>query len=73
MKGTNFNMENTPNTQGEKKRKKKKANPIRFILKIVIWVVVIGIVVFLTLFLTSRIAEFESIGAMLQYIRGQLS
>jgi cell division septal protein FtsQ len=57
----------------KKPKKKKKGRALRTILKIIIWIVVIGIVGFLTLFLTSRIAEFESIPAMLEYIRDQLS
>ena len=61
-------------TPAEKKpKKKKKGRVLRTILKIIIWIVVIAGVAFLTLFLTSRIAEFESIPAMLQYIRDQLS
>ena len=61
------------NNPGTKKRKKKKKSVTGVILKILIWVVVIAVVIFLTLFLSSRIAEFESISAMLVYIREQLS
>jgi len=87
MKGTDIIMDNTPvptpddvqnkpaseNPQNPKKRKKKKGRAIRTILKIIIWIIVIGIVIFLTLFLTARIAEFDSIMDMLNYIRGQLN
>ena len=80
-------MENTPaptttdgqnkpvseNAQNTRKRKKKKGRTTRTIIKIIIWVIVIAVVIFLTLFLSARIAEFDSIGDMLRYIRGQLS
>lgn len=51
--------------------KKKKRSPGKTALIIIIWIVVILVVIFLTLFLASKIGQFESIGAMLIWIRGQ--
>lgn len=69
--------ERAPDTEAKEKRRdrseKKQRGAIRLVMKIVIWVCVIALLIFLTLFLSSRIAEFESIGAMLRFIRGQYS
>ena len=85
MRGWTF-MENNSNTApdsneqgqqpqnksvGKKTRRKRKNSAIRVVLKFVIWIIVIALVIFLTLFLSARIAEFDSIGDMLDYIRGQ--
>ena len=40
---------------------------------VIIWLIVIAAVIFVTLFLASRIGQFESIGDMLNYIRGVLN
>ena len=52
----------------EKKRKRKKEKKW---LKFLIWTAVVIIVIFLTLFLSSRIGRFDSIASMLVYIRSQ--
>ena len=57
----------------KKPRKKKKGNALITFLKIIMWLVIVAGVIFLTLFLTSRIAEFDSIMDMLETIRGYLS
>lgn len=54
---------------GKKKKKKKSAGKI--VALVIIWAVVICVVIFLTLFFASKIGEFESIPAMLDYIKGQ--
>lgn len=79
-----MNTENTtgqapPNPPAEQpapakaKKKKKKRPAWKVVLIVLIWLVVIAAVIFVTLFLASRIAQFESIGAMLNYIRGVLN
>jgi len=40
------------------------------VFRIIFWCVIIVIVVFLTLFLSARIAQFDSIGDMLRFIFG---
>ena len=52
--------------QERRKRKKEKKW-----LKFLIWTGIVILVIFLTLFLSSRIGRFESIGSMLEYIRLQ--
>jgi len=47
------------------KRKKKK------LISFLIWTGVVILVIFITLFLSSRIAQFESIAAMIRYIQSQ--
>ena len=54
-----------------KKSKKKKKSKSKPVLSFLLWTGVAVIVIFLMLFLSSRIGEFESIGAMLAYIRSQ--
>jgi len=69
------NNENTVDVKRkEKKRDKSEKTQRRFfkgIMKLIIWVCVIAVLVFLTLFLSSRIAEFDSIRDMIIWIRGQ--
>ena len=52
--------------QERKKRRKEKKW-----LKFLIWTGVVILVIFLTLFLSSRIGRFDSIASMLVYIRSQ--
>ena len=52
--------------QNKRKRKKEKKW-----LKFLIWTGIVLIVIFLTLFLSSRIGRFDSIASMLEYIRSQ--
>jgi len=44
---------------------------IKLIPKIIIWLVIIAVVIFLTLFISSRIGEFDSIADMIRFIRAQ--
>lgn len=57
----------------ENKQPKKKNKTVRLIVKILIWLVIIVGVIFLTLFLASKIGQFESIRAMLDFIRSEVS
>ena len=50
---------------------KRKSRAGRQALKIVGWLLVIALVLFLVLFLASKIGQFQSIPAMLRYIRAQ--
>jgi len=59
--------------QKREKSEKRQRSIFKGIMKIVIWVCVIALLIFLTLFLSSRIAEFDSIGDMIRYIRSQFS
>lgn len=59
-------------TQNSGVQDKKKGKGGKIALKIVIWVVVIAAVIFLTLFLASKIANFESIGDMIDWIKEQI-
>ena len=52
----------------EEKRKQRKQKKMR---KFLIWTAVVIVVIFLTLFLSSRIGRFDSIASMLVYIRSQ--
>lgn len=49
-------------------QKKKK----RVLLRLVLWVVIIAAVIVLTLFLSSRIAKFDTIKEMLDWIWRQI-
>jgi cell division septal protein FtsQ len=61
-------------TPDEKKpKKKKKRSILRTLIKIIIWLAVVAGVVYLTLELTWRIAQFTSMCEMLDYIRDQLT
>jgi cytoskeletal protein RodZ len=61
----------SPGSRSEKNRKKKKGRAGKTVLKVVIWIIIIAAAIFLTLYLASKIGEFESIGDMLNYIRAQ--
>jgi len=64
--------ENLANQEAESnKEKQKKSRLIRLIIKIVSWCIVIAIVIYLTLFLSSKIGEFDSIAEMMRFIRAQ--
>ena len=52
--------------QERRKRKKEKKW-----LKFLMWTGIVLLVIFLTLFLSSRIGRFDSIASMLIYIRSQ--
>lgn len=54
--------------QQQKPPKKKKKNTL---LKVIIWLVVIALVIFLTLFLASKIGQFDSIMEMIRWIMDQ--
>ena len=57
----------------KKANKPKKKGPIRVLLVLIIWLVVLAAVVFLVLFLAAKIGEFNSIADMLAYVRTQLT
>ena len=58
-------------SKGKKGKKKRKKSAAGAIIRLLIWILIIALGIFLTLFLAARIGEFESIPAMLEYIRGQ--
>ena len=58
-------------SKGQKGKKKRKKSAARTILLLLLWILIIALGIYLTLFLAARIGEFESIPAMLEYIRGQ--
>ena len=43
----------------------------RNLIRIIVWTVIVIIVIYLTLFLSSKIGEFESISDMMRFIRSQ--
>jgi len=53
--------------------KKKKSRIIRLIIKIVIWCAIIIVMTILTLYLSSKIGEFDSIADMMRFIRAQFN
>jgi len=57
--------------KGKKGKKKRKKSAVGTVIKLLVWLLIIALGIFLTLFLAARIGEFESIPAMLEYIRGQ--
>jgi len=57
--------------KGKKVKKKRKKSAVGTVIKLLVWLLIIALGIFLTLFLAARIGEFESIPAMLEYIRGQ--
>lgn len=59
---------NMPGQQNQPPKKKKKK---RVWLRILIWVVVIAAVIFVTLFLASKIGQFDSIMEMIRWIMNQ--
>jgi len=50
------------------KKKRKK----RVLLKLIIWLLIIAAVVALTLFLTAKIADFDSVKDMIDWIFAQI-
>lgn len=75
--GNNTPMENQQPVQNvavvqEAPKKRKKGGPLKTLLKVLLWVVVIAAVVFLTLFLVSRIGPFGSIGKLFEYLQSQI-
>lgn len=58
----------TTNTNNEKQKTNGK---LKFLFRFLIWTAVVIAAIFLTLFLSARIGQFESIAAMLEYIRAQ--
>jgi len=66
MENANNNTE--INEQKREKNEKVQRNVFKLIMKIVLWTCVIALLVFLTLFFSSRIAEFDSIGDMIRFI-----
>ena len=57
----------------ENKPPKRKKKGGRILLKILLWIVIIGLVVFLTLFLAAKIGQFRNIPELIQYIRDSVS
>ena len=53
----------------ERRKRKKEKKLIKFLL----WTGIVIIVIFLTLFLSSRIGRFENIPDMLKYISSQFN
>ena len=50
---------------------KRKPNRVNMLLRVLLWVGIVVVVIGLTLFLSSRIGLFGSVGEMLDYIRLQ--
>jgi len=64
---------NTANDTKDLKRdrsERKQRKVFKGIMKIIIWCCVIIVLIVATLFISSRIAEFDSIDAMLRFIFG---
>jgi len=63
-------IDNTTDFKEIKREKSERTQRSIFkgLMKVIIWCLVIAVIVFLTLFLSARIAEFDSIGAMLSFI-----
>ena len=59
------------NEREREKSEKVQRNFFRGFMKVIIWCFVIILVVFLTLFFSARIAEFDSIDSMLRFIFSQ--
>lgn len=51
---------------------KKKGSALKTLLKVIIWLAVIAAVIFATLFLSAKIGHFDSIPALIDYIRAQV-
>ena len=54
--------------QKKEKSEKKQRKAFKGFMKIIIWFIVIVVLIVSTLFLSSRIAEFDSIADMLRFI-----
>ena len=50
---------------------KRKPNKMNMLLRILLWAGIVIVVIAMTLFLSSRIGLFGSVGEMLDYIRLQ--
>ena len=59
-----------PSEAGEKRRRRKKKN---IFLRFIMWTVIVVAVLFLTLFLSARIGQFDSIGDMIGWIMSQIA
>ena len=54
------------------RQSKKKGSALKTLLKVIIWLAVIALIIFVTLFLASKIGHFDSIPALIDYIRAQV-
>ena len=63
--------ESEDTTKTEQRKKRKRSRTLKMIIKIGVWCIIILVVLFLTLFLSSKIGEFDSIADMLRFIRNQ--
>lgn len=60
-------------TLGKKPPGKQKKKSKKTWLKVIIWLVVIAAIVFLTLYLSAKIGQFDSIPDLLDYIKAQVT
>ena len=60
-------MERAENGHTERRKRKKEKKWLKFLM----WTGIVILVIFLTLFLSSRIGRFDSIASMLVYIQSQ--
>ncbi len=51
---------------------KQKGKAGKTFLKVIVWILVIAFILWLTLFLSAKIAKFENIPAMLEFIKSQI-
>ncbi len=58
-------------TEDMPKKRKKNRSALKKAAIVLLWLAAIAAVVFLVLFIASRIGQFDSIGAMLNYIWAQ--
>ena len=56
----------------QNRAKRKREKPGRGLLKVIIWIAVIAAVIFLTLILSYRIAGFDSLADMINFIFGSM-
>ena len=49
---------------------KKTKRTFGGVFKVILWIVIVALMIFLTLFISARIAQFDSIGDMLRFIFG---
>ena len=68
---TNAQNQQQQGNTGKKRKKNKAGRAVGSLLRFIIWVVIIALAIFLTLYLSAKIAEFPSIGALLDYIWAQ--
>jgi len=68
------NVEKTEEVQEQeqvkKKSKKKQGNIFTLLIKIILWCGAVIILVFLTLFISAKLAGFDSMMDMIDFIRG---